>query len=69
MSATGSITRDDLEAKFRELSGEVEETAESAKSYAIVAGAIVVAAVIGVAFILGKRRGKKKRTIVEIRRV
>ncbi|MEJ7844138.1 MAG: hypothetical protein WKF93_00700 [Acidimicrobiales bacterium] len=63
------ITRDDLEAKFRELKGETDETTASAQSYlfgAVVAvGAIVLLAV----FTLGRRKGKKRTTVVEIRRV
>ena len=65
----GQITRDDIEAKFRELQSDVETTAESAKSVAIVVGAVVAVAVVLVVFALGKRRGHKKTTIVEVRRL
>jgi hypothetical protein len=66
---SAAITRDDLEAKFRELQGEVDETVES--SIGIVAIAAVAGAVglLGVAFLLGRRRGKRQSTVVEIRRV
>ena len=64
-----TVTRDDIEAKLREIRGEVDEAGASAKQYAIVAGAVVAVAVVALAFTLGKRRGKKKRTIVEVRRV
>ncbi len=63
------ITPDDIEAKFRELQGDVEETKESARNYAVVAGAVAVVAVVAIAFFLGKRRGRKKNTIVEVRRL
>ena len=36
---------------------------------AITAGAVVVAVVIAAVFLFGRRKGKKLRTIVEIRRV
>jgi hypothetical protein len=62
------ITRDDLESKFRELEGEAVETAEHARSYAIVVAVVAVAAVIAVGYVLGRRRGLKKTTIVEIKR-
>jgi hypothetical protein len=65
----GQITRDDIEAKFRELQSDVETTAESAKSVAIVVGAVVAVAVVLAVFALGKRRGHKKTTIVEVRRL
>lgn len=65
----GTITRDDIEAKFREIKGDLDDTAESAKSMAIAVGAAVaVVAVLGV-FLLGRRRGRKKTTFVEIRRL
>ena len=63
------ISRSDLETKMRELQGEVETTATSAKEYALVAGAVALVAVVGVAFLLGRRRGKKKSTVVEVRRI
>jgi hypothetical protein len=69
MAATSRVTRDDLEAKFRELEGEATSTAEQAKSYAIAAAAIAVVAVVTVAFVLGRRKGRKRTTVVEIKRI
>lgn len=66
---TSPITRDDLEAKLRELQGEVEETKESVLSTAITVGAVVLVGVVAVAFLMGRRRGKKRTTIVEVRRI
>ena len=63
------ITRRDLESKFRELQGEVESAGESARSYALVVGAVAVVAVVGVAYLFGRRRGKRRSTVVEVRRV
>ena len=68
MTAT-RIERDDLEAKFRELQGDVKDTADEAKSYLLVAAAVVVVGIAAVTFVLGRRRGRKRATIVEIRRV
>ena len=63
------VTRDDIEAKFREIQGDVSETAASARSTILaIGGAIVVLAVL-VVFGLGRRSGKQRSTIVEIRRV
>jgi len=66
---TRTVTRDDIEAKLREIRGDVDSVGENAKQYALIAGAVVAVAVVGLAFALGKRKGKKKRTVVEVRRV
>lgn len=63
------VTKGDIERKFRQLQGGVNETAETAKSYALAVGAAVVVGVAAIAFFAGRRRGKKKTTVVEIRRV
>jgi hypothetical protein len=63
------IERSDIEAKFRELRGEVDHTAEAAKSTAITVGAAVAVGVVLVAFLLGRRKGRRRTTVVEIRRV
>ena len=65
----GRITRGDIEVKLHEMRGDVEETAQEAKTPLLaIAGGVAVAIVI-VAFMLGKRRGRRKSTVVEIRRV
>lgn len=62
------ISRDDIEAKLRELQGEVDETAESAKGIAVAVGAAIAVGVVVLVFVLGQRRGRRKTTIVEVRR-
>jgi hypothetical protein len=63
------VTRADLEAKLAEIRGVTDSTTEvaeeAAKTGLIVAGVGVVI----VAFLLGRRRGRKKSTIVEVRRI
>ena len=63
------ITRGDIEAKLRDMRGEVEETAEAARTPILAIAGGVAAAVIVLVFLLGKRRGRRKSTVVEIRRV
>jgi hypothetical protein len=63
------ITRSDIEAKLREIKGDVESEAEAARPYAIAAAVVGVIAVAGLAYFLGRRKGHKKTTVVEIRRV
>ena len=65
----GRITRADIEGKLRDMRGEVEETAEAAKAPIMAIAAGVAAVIVIGAFLLGKRRGRRKSTVVEIRRV
>lgn len=53
-----AIQRDDLEAKLREIEGIVEETKQQAQSTGV-AIAVGVVVVIFVAWLLGRRKGKK----------
>lgn len=63
------ITRADIEAKLREMRGDVEQTAEAAKVPILAIAAGVAGLVVIAAFLLGKRRGRRRSTVVEIRRV
>ena len=67
--AQPKITRADIEAKFRQIQGDVETGVESGRDIGkigLIVGAVVA---VGVIYILGRRHGRKKRTIVEIKRV
>jgi hypothetical protein len=67
--ASTKITRDDLEAKLREMSGDLEEQVDEARPK-IVAGAVgVVVLVALIAYLLGRRQGRARSAIVEIRKV
>lgn len=63
------ITRDDLEAKFRELEGDAREQVSSVRSTLVAAGVVAAFLLLLLAFLLGTRKGRKRSTIVEIRRV
>lgn len=63
------ISRDDIEAKFRELRGDVDERVEQAKMPAVAIGVAVVVVTIIATYWLGKRRGKKRQMVLEIRRI
>lgn len=70
MPATrGPISRDDIEGKFRELRGEAERTTEAALKPLIAVGVGAALIVVAAVFIFGRRRGKSRTTIVEVRRV
>jgi hypothetical protein len=63
------ITRDDIESKLRELQGEVGQRAEAAKVPAIAVAVGVVVVAIATAYLLGRRKGKRRQTVLEIRRI
>jgi hypothetical protein len=69
-TATGDkVTRDDLEAKLREIQGGARDQAESAKGTLVAAGGVIALLLMFLVFVLGRRAGKQRSTIVEIRRV
>jgi len=63
-----TITRQDIEAKANEIAAAVTQTTNSARDTAVAAG-VVVAILILVAFIFGRRRGSRNKTLVEVYRV
>jgi hypothetical protein len=65
----GPFGRSDIEAKLREIKGEVDTGVEKAKVPVMAIGAALVIGVVGLAYLMGRRRGKKTTTLVEVRRV
>jgi hypothetical protein len=71
MSGNGqtTVTRSDIEAKLQQIRDVTDSTAEVAQQTArpllIAGGAVVLVAV----FLLGRRAGRKRNTIVEVRRI
>lgn len=64
-----SITPADIEAKAAEITRLVDESKESARNTATMAG-VAVLVVVGLAFLLGRRRGADKgKTVVEVYKV
>jgi hypothetical protein len=63
------ITRDDLENRFATLQEGIQGKVEDRKSTIITAAAIAAILVLVIVFLLGRRAGKRKTTLVEIRRV
>ncbi|HUF32560.1 MAG TPA: hypothetical protein VMN58_05035 [Acidimicrobiales bacterium] len=68
-TSTDEVSRDDIERKLREIRGEVDQVGDASRSYVIAAGAVAAVVVVAIAFAWGKRKGKKKTTVVEIHRV
>ena len=61
------ITRDDLEQKFKSLQDDIQGVTDRNKTsiatYAAIAGGVVVI----IAYALGRRSGRKRRSVLEIR--
>ena len=68
MAGTTKITRDDIEAKLREISGEVDEEVDEAKPKLVAIGGAVALIVLLGAYLLGRRAGRKRSAVIEIRR-
>lgn len=62
------LTKADLEARFRALEGDVQQRANEAKDAVKMVAIAGGVALLLLAFALGQRRGKRKTTIVEVRR-
>jgi len=63
------ITRADIEAAFRRVVGEGEKTVEKAFPVALVVAGATALAVVTLVFLAGKRRGRRKSAVIEIRRL
>jgi hypothetical protein len=68
---TGSkrITRQDLEDAFAATVGGVESAAKSSLPQAVVAGGVLVVLIIILAYLAGRRKGRHRSAVVEIRRL
>jgi hypothetical protein len=58
----------DIEAKAREIQAALDETKESAQNTAVMAG-IAVAVIVLLSFLIGRRKGKRSKALVEVYRV
>jgi hypothetical protein len=63
------ITKDDIKAKLAEIQGEATTTVEGAKSQLLAVAAGVGVALVVVAFLIGRRGGQRRSTVIEVRRV
>lgn len=68
-AGNGHVEITDIRAKLEEIRGDADETTAKAKPYALMAGIAGAVALAGLAFYLGRRRGRRKSTWVEIRRL
>ncbi|MEC7828069.1 MAG: hypothetical protein VX743_05775 [Actinomycetota bacterium] len=63
------ITPDDLQEQFSRLTGESDENPAPMQRPGIVVGAVLISGMLVIAFLLGRRLGRKRSTFVEIVRV
>lgn len=61
------ITRGDIEKKIREIQGGIESDVDEAKALAVPAIVAFVLVLVGLAYAIGRRGGKKKSMILEIK--
>jgi len=68
-NGSGRITRADIEAKLRAIRDDIEPVGEQAKGGLMAVAPVMAAVLIVGAYLLGKRSGKKRRAVIEIRRL
>ena len=68
-NGSGRITRADIEAKLRAIRDDIEPVGDQAKGGLMAAAPVVVAVLVIGAYLIGKRSGKKRRAVIEIKRL
>ncbi|MGH8972097.1 MAG: hypothetical protein ACRD0C_02705 [Acidimicrobiia bacterium] len=68
-NGSGTITRADIEAKLRAIRDGLEPVGDQARTGAMALLPVVVAVVVLGAYLMGKRKGLKRRAVIEIRRI
>jgi len=63
------VTPADLKAKLTEIETELTDTGEAVKPKAMAIGIGAVVVILILAFLLGRRKGERKTTILEVRRL
>ena len=63
------VSRADIEAKLKSIRDSVEPIGQQAKGGVMAAAPVLMALLVLAAYVVGRRKGKKKRAVVEIRRI
>ena len=69
MSDAPNITPADIETKFREIQGQIDVVAEDGKKRAAIVGSVVGVLVLLLVYLAGRRTGKRRSSVIEIRRL
>jgi hypothetical protein len=64
----GRVTKADVEQKLRTMVGGVEESIASRRQIIIAGGVAVTVLVLIISFLLGRRVGRSKSAVIEVRR-
>jgi len=67
--AAERITRDQIEAKFRELTGDVTDEVESTRAQVVTVGLAAAVLLVAAVFLIGRRSGRRRSAVVEVRRI
>ncbi len=62
-----NIKRTDIETKLREIQDEMDEATTAAMPAGIAVGAAVFSGAVGLAYLIGQRKARRRTTIVEVR--
>jgi hypothetical protein len=68
-NGSGSITRSDIESKLRSIRDSIEPVGDQAVGSLKAVIPVIAAVVVVAAYVIGRRSGKKRRAIIEIRRI
>lgn len=68
MSGAERISREDLEAKFRALQADIQGRVEDKRQSIVAVGSAVAVVVVILAYLLGRRSGRRRGSRVQIRR-
>jgi hypothetical protein len=64
-----TVSADDIRAKINEIEGSMQNTAKEAAPVGIAAGVGALVLLLLLSYFFGRRSGKRRSTVVEIRRI
>ena len=67
--STERISREDVENKIREFTGDVDDGVERLTKAALAVGSAVLVLLLIIVFLTGRSKGRKKTTVVEVIRI
>lgn len=68
-TSPGKITPRDLEAKLRQVAGEVDHQVDRARPRIVSGGVAGVLVIVLLAYLLGRRGGRRRSAVIEIQRL
>ena len=68
MTAPNRISRDDIRNKIGDIQGEAQQQVSGAKNQMLAAGVGAAILLLVVAFVMGRRGGRRSSAVIEVRR-